>query len=484
MNTVERLFRVWNDNSIRYCHWKSTVHLDAAMKAATDIDVLVDARQAKRAEVLAAAQGYLKLQTDPLRSYPGVQDFVALDVERGLWVHLHLHYQLVLGDRWVKATWLPIEEAVLKAASFDPKYSSFVVAPHDELYLFIARMVLKHRRPFELDYVWRELNHIKSRIVECKHPSLRVPLPMISLNSLIDALQGEQTPSKTVLNRLARKAARSLGAFRRYTWGTFVVFSFARRVYRYWVELRRRILRKYDKGRRSLSTGGVIIAFVGIDGSGKTSAIARTEKFFAQQLNVTSVFLGSGRSGASWYRKLAFAMFGTRARLKGHKRVRSGLERDSEGALPWYYVVWNWVSNYDKLKNMRRAIAARANGVLVLADRWPQSQIPGKVDGPRLLGRTRMSGLSRYVAKLEEELIQLAEMAQPDLLLRFRVTPEIARARKPGELSELEAEAAARLLDEIEWKAKRVVDINADAPIEEVDRQIRAAIWETLQGEW
>lgn len=483
VDIVIRLFQAWNENGIRYCHWKSTVHLDATMEGATDIDVLVDPRQAQRAEMLATTQGFLRLQTDPLRSYPGVLDFVAFDVETGLWIHLHLHYQLVLGDRWVKATWLPIEESVLARAVFDPRYSSFVVAPSDELYLFVARMVLKHRRPFEFDYVWRELTHIKSRIAKSEDYPYHPPLSIRPMSRLVDALQREQTPSKSVLNKLARDAARSLAPFRRYKWCTFVVFSFVRRLYRYWMEFRRRILRTYDKGRRSLPNGGLIIAFVGIDGSGKTSAIARTAQFFAQQLNVTSVFLGSGRSGASWYRKIVFAMFGSRAAQKRYKQGRGkGPDRDGEERLPWYYLVWQLLVNYDKRKNMRRAISARANGALVLSDRWPQSQVPGILDGSKLLGRKQMSPLARYVGKLEKELVQLAEMVQPDVLLRFRVSPEIARRRKPGELSEREAETYAQLLDEIEWKAKKIVDIDADAPIEAVDRQIRAAIWDTLQG--
>lgn len=59
-----------------------------------------------------------------------------------------------------------------------------------------------------------------------------------------------------------------------------------------------------------------VVAFVG---SGKTSAI---EKFFSKQMNTKSIFLGSGKSGAPWYRKLIFNIMGSKPKLKTHKAVK------------------------------------------------------------------------------------------------------------------------------------------------------------------
>lgn len=38
------------------------------------------------------------MKTSELRIYPGVQDYIAYDIELDKFIHLHLHYQLVLGD--------------------------------------------------------------------------------------------------------------------------------------------------------------------------------------------------------------------------------------------------------------------------------------------------------------------------------------------------------------------------------------------------
>lgn len=479
---IERLFLCWNKHGISYCHWKSTLHLDSTMQGHTDIDVLVDRRQGALAEELAVKVGFRRFDTDPLRSYPGVLDYVGLDDETGRWVHIHLHYQLVLGDRWVKATWLPIEEWVLQRAIFDESYRSYVIHPYDELYVFCARMALKHRRPFDLPYVKRELEHIRSRIRVSATQSYSYPLALEPLNALVEYALTEH-PSEQVLNGLARKAAKAMRVLSRYAPAQFTGFSFIRELYRYWIEFRRRVLKNFSMGRRKLPTGGVIVAFVGIDGSGKTSAVRRAKDFFAQQMNVTQVFLGNGRSGASWYRKLAFAIVGTRARFRGHKEARGDdFERHSKKDVVWYYSLWVLLSVYDKMRNLQRAIKARANGGLVLSDRWPQSHVKGTLDGPRLAGRNGLTGLAGYVAKKEKQFIDLSEMLHPDLVICLRVTPSVACSRKPGEFDLKEAEKNAQLLAEIVWRAKRVIEIDANRPMDEVDKDIKKAIWQVLCG--
>ncbi len=61
-------------------------------------------------------------------------DYVCLDLETGKWVHIHLHFQLALGDRWVKAYWLPLEDIILSRRKFSDEFSSYVVDPYDELF--------------------------------------------------------------------------------------------------------------------------------------------------------------------------------------------------------------------------------------------------------------------------------------------------------------------------------------------------------------
>ncbi len=469
--TIARLLESWHLHKVRYCHWKSTQHLPDTLLGLTDIDVLVDARMAGLAEQLLVDNGFTRFDTVPLRAYPGITDYACLD-DSGTWVHVHLHYQLVLGDRWVKAYWLPAYP-VLEGSRYSDQFGSYVIEGHDELYLLCARMALKFRRPFSDEKVWEELEFVRERARTSSRTESGFPPMLPILDELARCAHQSPIASRKALNRLAKGARRALASTRRLNRSRFVMYSLLRQAYRYWVEFKRRILRRYDSGRRRLRTGGAIIAFIGIDGSGKSSAVRRMEALFARQMNVERVFLGNGRSGASWYRKVFFAVLGTRAKLKGHRALNEDRDKGRRTKVPWYYAAWMLLANFDKHRNLRRAVAAKANGSLVLSDRWPQGQVPGACDGPRLYGLPALKGLARMAAAREEQLLRRATAVKPDLIVRLVVSPEAAHSRKPTELTEDEAAATAHVLSSISWQDIPVVDVDADAPMPEVDRAMR-----------
>lgn len=469
LETVKHLFDAWNSHPIRYCHWKSSDHLEATVNGLTDLDVLVDRETARVAERLAEEVGFRRMDTVPLRSYPGIMDYICLDPS-GTWVHIHLHYQLLLGDRWVKAYHLPLERQLLENAVYSDRFQSYVVHPSDELYLFSARMALKLRRPFKSQRVLDELNHIRS---SGDGNELRAYGMSRELDQLASYLHAEGAADKSLLDRYSRQVRRSLTLYRRLPWWKFFGWSLGRSVYRYYIEFKRRILKRYGAGRRKIPKGGFIVAFVGPDGCGKTSAVARMEKQFAIQMNVTRVFLGNGRSGARWHRKMVFALFGAKARFRGHKVYR---EDKSSATPPWYYKWWIALCVRDKLKDLGVARSARANGGLVLSDRWPQPHLQNIFDGPRLEGNLH------WAASYEHKFHAQASDVRPDLLFRFNVTPEVAAMRKPGEMEIGKLAELAGALSKIDWLADEIVDIDADMEMEQIDSVLRDAIWRKIRA--
>ena len=142
---LRKLFDRIHEAGIRYCHWKSNQHLDASMIGATDLDILVDRRDAGRlAEILAhtGVKPFRKIAGD---EYPGVEDYLAFDAERGVLSHLHVHYQLTLGEKFLKGHRLPWEREALAARRFDPEHSLYVMDPHLELLVLVTRAALKVR---------------------------------------------------------------------------------------------------------------------------------------------------------------------------------------------------------------------------------------------------------------------------------------------------------------------------------------------------
>lgn len=478
LETIIRLFESLKSNKVRYCHWKSTNHLKATLEGTTDIDVLFDSDQANLVEKLILDLGFERFNTVNLRSYPGIHDYICLD-ESGKWVHLHLHYVLNLGDRWVKAYRFPIEKEILSRALYIEEYNTYIVNPYDELILLCLRMSLKYRSPFNHKGIWDELLFLKDKckIVNSAYEDFLQYFKNIGL--ILEYILSNEKINKRKLNNLSHSIASELGIFRRFGLLRFKYLSLKRKLYRYYIEFRRRKISNFSQGRRTIPTGGRIIAIVGIDGSGKTSTLSYIEKLFAIQMNVCRVFLGNGKSGASWYRRFLFSIYGTKAKFKDNLSSTDSIIQKKQ-KVKWYYALWILICLFDKEKNLKLAIKAKSNGSLVISDRWPQGEVVGTFDGPRINVDNPKSRIVKYVKRREQKFLLLASLIKPDLIIRLRISPETSLIRKPGELTLVEAQRNSKLLNDIKWGNTKLIDIDADKSAEKVNKAVRNAIWSQI----
>lgn len=474
---VKSLFSAWNSVEIIYCHWKSTDHLDASFEAITDLDVLVDPQSGNLAEVLALQCGFHPMRTAPLRTYPGVKDFVAYDESLQRFVHLHLHYQLVLGDRWVKAFRMPIEKQFLANRIWLEEFQLWNVHPIDEFAIYVCRMPVKFRVPYNPKSkakVIKEAEHLIEQVQSSSHP-----YKVVAYTPAVDEL-AEKLPNVTIseLAKTALKIRREMQHYRRMSKVSFIFLSNFRLFYRILIEIQRRKLKRFAYGRRNLSRSGRVIAFVGMDGAGKSSGIERNTKFFAQQMNVANVFLGSGQSGASWHRKLAFKILGTKKKAKKASSVNKSIKKHS-----FLYLLWIVLITYEKLFRLNRIFRHRAAGRLVFVDRWPQNTVHKMFDGSKFDKGYKFSNwLERFAKSLESKLFERASKLAPDAIIQFVVSPETSLERKPDDLSLEQAQQAKKDLEVISWPStSKLVTINADQKIEEVDKELRAAIWQQIK---
>jgi hypothetical protein len=71
---------------------------------------------------ILADTGFRRFMAPPLQAYPAVEDYLGFDHATGRLVHLHLHYQLTLGQRHLKGYRLPWESQLLGTRHFDTRY--------------------------------------------------------------------------------------------------------------------------------------------------------------------------------------------------------------------------------------------------------------------------------------------------------------------------------------------------------------------------
>ena len=314
---IFNVFKDFNSNNVKYCHWKSTDHLEASFMAETDLDVLVSAQSFSIVEPILIKRGFVRCRTPSLRTYPAVEDYVFFDYKLSKWIHFHLHYGLPCGDRWVKSYHLPIEKYLVDKRIFIEKYKMYNIDPISEYLMFIYRMHMKWRNPDNKSSVLKENTFLVNYLSDNGFDQ-NIFNEAIKVHPLYDESQDEyirnwfcKNPSKnSFYSRL--KFKRFLKKYRGMSEVTFNFLNFLRFYYRVIIEARRRFFNKKNTGRRQLVTGGKLVVFVGMDGAGKTSMIEAVFNQFSKQINVQKVFLGTGRSGAGWIRFVGFKLFGTK----------------------------------------------------------------------------------------------------------------------------------------------------------------------------
>src|SRR5690606_14580194 len=135
--------------------------------------------------------------------------------------------------------------------------------PEDELIMFVTRMTVKFKNPFQKKKVIDEIIDIKKRIggtFDIKNFEGDYPLSFLNLASEIFY---EKYNSNYI-----QETRRDFNQYRRFGYFKFKTLEIIRYIYRVFVEINRRKLHNYSFGRRELSTSGLVVAFVGMDGSG------------------------------------------------------------------------------------------------------------------------------------------------------------------------------------------------------------------------
>lgn len=218
-----------------------------------------------------------------------------------------------------------------------------------------------------------------------------------------------------------------------------------------------------------------LIAVVGCDGSGKSTITQLLQKWLADYHPTVTCHLGkqSGNIG----RALAqIPLVG--ARMERTIQAKAKTAQTSAGPSP-LTAVGIYAFTMRRVRRFRRMMKLREAGQLIIADRFPQIEIPGPMDGPGL-GAAKNSGLQGWLARRERRQFESMIAHQPDLILRLNVSLDVAFARKPDHVRA----SLARKIDDLSslcFDGAPIVEINADAPLEQVIAHAKAAVSEMLE---
>jgi hypothetical protein len=297
LGLVRKLCQMLEAEGIVYCHWKSNVALERSATGDNDLDLLVDRGSVQRFTEVLWRCGFKEARLPSARQIPGILDYHGYDPESDRLVHVHAHYQLVLGHDATKNYHLPIEKPFL--ASSTQRELFFVPAPEWEFVVFVIRMALKHStwvailgrqtglsagEREELVYLQARVNNTQVRQILAEH------LPFVETVVFEAYVRSLQPGCATwVRFRAGQRLKNSLGPCARRR----PIVDEWLKLWRYllWGVVQGRVLKRAP--RRRLASGGLLVAIVGGDGAGKSSAVDALCAWLPGSFDVRKVHMGN-----------------------------------------------------------------------------------------------------------------------------------------------------------------------------------------------
>jgi thymidylate kinase len=480
IDLVAKLCRALAEENVNYCHWKSNEALARSASGENDLDLLVSRADGQKMTEILSRLGFREAQDEADHSLPGVMNYYGYDARADRLIHVHLHYQLVLGNDLNKNYRIPVERAYLDLST---RLSLFrVPAPEFELVIFVIRMVLKHStwdsilvghgslspsEQREFKSLATVANLEKAKILLDRY------LPYLSpvlFKDCVQALQPGCPLGKRI--RAGEQLQNALKPCARFAKMRDITLRLWRR---FWWPVQSRLFHRRSK--RHLAHGGMLIAVVGGDGSGKTTVINGLEAWLSKKFEVTRLHMGKPRWSVLTILVRGLLKIGTLLHLHSFKEYSYEDPSQFPGNA---WLVRTVCTAHDRYRAYLMARRIASNGGLVICDRYP---LPGflAMDAPQCAGimkRFERSGrFLKWLKSLEQGWYR--QIAMPDLLIVLRLDPEIAVERKTDE-SPASVRARSTLVWEMDWNGMPAHILNASLAREEVLAQAKWLVWQHL----
>lgn len=478
LELIGRIVRAFDEAGIVYCHWKSNEAIDRSASGANDLDLLIAARHAARFEAILRQHGFVKAERPRGQRMPGIFDRYGLDDATGTIVHVHGHTRLTVGDDMTKNFSLPIETEYLASVTRDGLFP--LPAPEYEYLLLVLRLGIKH---LPLDAIalgkgrctkseLRELAWLEERIdptqveelVDRHFPSVGAEL----FSDVRRAVNSDTSVGRRAL--VGRRLLTALSPFARRSPSVDVVLRIWRRI-----GVRLRGVLRRPKPRKRLATGKVI-AVIGSDGAGKSTAVERLRELF-DDFDVAHVHMGKpSKSIVTRVVKTPIRQL-RRFGLFASTRMPAWTDPGTEN-LGTVFAIWHTLTARDRARAAKRAHRLAAQGVIVITDRWPMDRLR-LMDAPRLDNDAlrRRGWLMDRLADREATYYQRVGLPDVGIVLLVDADTAVARRRdEPEDFVRRRAEDFAS----IDWTGSNVTIVDATQTLDATFGQIRRIAWESL----
>lgn len=475
-------------SNVECCYWRSSRRLPAVLLGESDLDLLVAKSDQHRAAQALLGSGLKRFEPSNCHGHPAVQSFLGYDEPSGRIVHLHLHFRLVVGEPILRNYQPPWERLFLASAIRHPALPLRMLDPASEALLLVVRASLELRRRDPI--VFRHWQRLQENFeLDRLHVALRVDrhsfrdlAAKLVNKDLAEAIAKELFETQTFMarRRLHARIRKELAAYRTYN-GLEAVLRGIGRVFLWTAgSLNKQFLHVPRPWSRRTPGSGMVVAVVGIDGSGKTTLVTAIRQWLESEVDVLPIYFGTGGGRPSLLLLPFKLLVPTVTRALGTKPAGSshGTVTDSSPDPLYSILLAVWASVLSVEKRMKLVAARRGadRGMIVVADRFPQDQIIDFNDAPLL---PRLAKVPAWLRRFEASSYALARRLPPDLVIKLQATPEVIMTREP-DMDPLVVRRRVPALQQLTFGGTMVVNLDAGQPLADVIGSAKAAIWQML----
>ena len=498
------IFTALNREKIAYCHFKSNKYLDDGLEGTTDLDVLVASDDYNDFIRIITSYGFKKFEPNEFCKYPGVTNWYCVDIESGIIIHIHLHTHLITGKSLIKDYIIPWEDAVLHYSHESDQIIKIDDAEIELLLLFVRLVVKRSSKEriksngsdaFIPEDEWTELLYLRGIIDRNKVKKIYYDLfgedSYLKYCQMI--LEDDPIPLST-FREFERFIRKKYNNNRRMSSVKAEFLSFLYRARRKVYIFSNQKLNTVLPVKKRCINKGPIFAFIGIDGSGKSTMIKEITDWLGEEFDVKKFYLGAGQENSSVVAKVLIGIYQSSVeKHEGVASTESNMTRSKvsnstlKDLVKAYFASFTYLmiakSNY---KSLKKAVKLSNNGGIALCDRIPQSDLEIVHDGMKVQRYERAFNKSiciSYMAKRERDIFDRINSIKSNLyIVRMNVDPEVSYARKTeNEKDASERRSKANTLRTIRYEnANKVYDINCNIDYADVLLSIKKTVWEAM----
>jgi thymidylate kinase len=467
---LRQLAFVLDREGIRYCQWKGHWSAHRWSRGYGDVDLLVDHNAQAAFRTVAGQLGFKLAHPEGARQIPAVEHYFGFDPQVPRLLHLHVHYRLLLGEYWKRVYRIPVERQILEHSV--PGQPFRVPTQTHTFFIFVMRMMLRQ--------VGRPLLSAHGRWLS----GIEVPLASLESASntreLAQLLEQHLSPvDLPFFERCVRSLESQSGRADRFMLPWLLHLKLRPHMRRPPLVaiatafgekfLPAVIAERLSDPRMRPAGGGLLVAMIGGDGSGKSTCTRELHGWLAPEFPTMRAHLGNPpRSLLTWLAGAA---------LKLEQSIDQGLRR-SPNPGSCLALLRHVCAARDRYRLYQRARRFAVAGGIAICERSPVR--PNYVHVapmiPELLA-PQAGRLAHWLRRAEASYYN--RILAPDVLFVLKLDPEVAVSRKPEEPADY-VRSRGQTIWETDWSATGAHLVDASLPLPDVLRQLKATIWSIL----